>query len=365
MKKPDQTRLSSSSYRENIAPETLHSKSIGCMSGLVNLVSKYHNRRKFLTFGKKQEKINAVSSPAKPKPSSVSTTQASPSVVLQEQSAKEGEDAAVDLRKLSCDMQRSPTLPAEMRRSKSSNSRQHFRNPPALMARLMGLEGMPESAAEKRRKLLGALEKCNEDLNALRKIIESVQFSERLKSTDAGQPVDGETNRLKRCSEFNNGEQQQPSPVSVLDEFTPSPSSTTGQYCHSRRHANGSRLVQQQHQKQLRKKPGEEETTKIYFHDRINIISTTETVERKGSDNVVGSIISSIWSSKAMIESVEEVCRDIDWGKRREIGRIGLALQDHICRDLIEEMVGEMQQGCCCMLQYALPLEACKRRLCF
>ncbi|KAF5475656.1 hypothetical protein F2P56_007436 [Juglans regia] len=368
MKKPDQTRLSSSSYRENIAPETLHSKSIGCMSGIVNLVSKYHNRRKFLTFGKKQEKINAISSPAKPKPaSSVSTTQASPSVVLQEQSAKEGEDAAVDLRKLSSDMQRSPTLPAEMRRSKSSNSSQHFRNPPALMARLMGLEGMPESAAEKRRKLLGALEKCNEDLNALRKIIESVQFSERLKSTDAGQHVDGETNRLKRCSEFNNGEQQQPSPVSVLDEFTPSPSSTTGQYCHSGRHANGSRLVLQQHQKQLRKKPGDqEETTKIYFNDRmINITTETVVVERKVSDNVVGSIISSIWNSKAMIESVEEVCRDIDWGKRREIGRIGLALQDHICRDLIEEMVGEMQQGCCCMLQYALPLEACKRRLCF
>ncbi|KAG2689855.1 hypothetical protein I3760_09G159400 [Carya illinoinensis] len=240
MKKSDQTRLSSSSYRENIAPETLHSKSIGCMSGIVNLVSKYHNRRKFLTFGKKQEKINAVSSPAKPKPSSVSTTQASPSVVPQEQSAKEGENAAVDQRKLSCDMQRSPTLPAEMRHSNSSNSPQHFRTPPALMARLMGLEGMPESAAEKRRKLLGALEKCNEDLNALRKIIESVQFSERPKSTDEGQHVDGETNTLKRWSEFN-GEQQQPSPVSVLDDFTPSPSSTTtGQYCHSRRHANGS-----------------------------------------------------------------------------------------------------------------------------
>ncbi|KAK7854341.1 hypothetical protein CFP56_032593 [Quercus suber] len=70
----------------------------------------------------------------------------------------------------------------------------------------MGLEAMPttmtmvpESAAEKRRKLLMALEKCNEDLNALKKIIDT------------------------------------PSPVSVLDEFmTRSP--LMNAQCNSRRH---------------------------------------------------------------------------------------------------------------------------------
>jgi hypothetical protein len=160
--------------------------------------------------GKKQEK-NVVSTPTKLKPSS-----ASPSAV-QGQSRKEA-----DLRRFSCDMQRSPTLPADIRRSP-----QNFPNPPALVARLMGLEAMPESAADKRRKLLGALEKCNEDLNALKKIIEAVQSSERQKST----PIAAAS--TKRCWEFNG----EPSPVSVLDEFSDSPWSA--RYCHSRRHSNG------------------------------------------------------------------------------------------------------------------------------
>lgn len=162
--------------------------------------------------GKKQEK-NVVSTPTKLKPSS-----ASPSAV-QGQSRKE-----VDLRRFSCDMQRSPTLPADIRRSP-----QNFPTPPALVARLMGLETMPESAADKRRKLLGALEKCNEDLNALKKIIEAVQSSERQKSTPAADAA-----ATKRCWEFNG----EPSPVSVLDEFSGSPWSA--RYCHSRRHSNGS-----------------------------------------------------------------------------------------------------------------------------
>lgn len=68
-----------------------------------------------------------------------------------------------------------------------------------------------------------------------------------------------------------------------------------------------------------------------------------------------------VWGSKAMAESVEEVCRDIAWGERREVGRIGLVLQDYICRDLIEETVTEMGY----VPMYSLPFEACKRKLCF
>jgi hypothetical protein len=170
--------------------------------------------------GKKQEK-NVVSSSTKLKPSS-----ASPSVV-QGQNRKERDGTAIDLRRFSCDMQRSPTLPADIRRSP-----QNFPTPPALVARLMGLEAMPESAADKRRKLLGALEKCNEDLIELKKIIEAVQLSERQKSTATG--VEGEIRKAKRCWEFNG----QPSPVSVLDEFSGSPWSA--RYCHSTRNTNGS-----------------------------------------------------------------------------------------------------------------------------
>lgn len=110
-----------------------------------------------------------------------------------------------------------------------------------------------------------------------------------------------------------------------------------------------------QHQpKQLKKKPGEEEVINIYVYDRM----TTDSVETKGEKNDASS---PIWSSKALKDSIDEVCRDIAWGEKREIGRIGVTLQEYICKDLIEEIVTEM--GCCGM--YALPFEACKRRLCF
>lgn len=102
---------------------------------------------------------------------------------------------------------------------------------------------------------------------------------------------------------------------------------------------------------QQRKKPGEEDFININpsIIDKI----TTESVEASSSPL--------IWNSNAMRESVEEVCRDIAWGERREIGRIGLALQDHICKELIQEMVTEMGYSCV----YSLPFEACKRRLRF
>lgn len=106
---------------------------------------------------------------------------------------------------------RSPTLPAEIRRV---NSPDNFRTPPpALVARLMGMEDAPvESAvAEKRRKqLLGALEKCDEDLKALKKIIDTVRSAERLRSAGGGKWP------------------EQPSPVAVLLEEEEYYSTTTG-----------------------------------------------------------------------------------------------------------------------------------------
>lgn len=97
---------------------------------------------------------------------------------------------------------------------------ENFRTPPALVARLMGLEEGPaaaekseksESVAERRERLLSALQKCDEDLKALKKIIETVR------STDEKKVSSFEDS----CSEFKG--EQQPSPVSVLDELTRSP----------------------------------------------------------------------------------------------------------------------------------------------
>ncbi|KAL7218395.1 hypothetical protein ACSBR2_011626 [Camellia fascicularis] len=152
----------------------------------------------------------------------------------------------------SCEVPRSPTLPPEIRRSNSINSPENFRAstppPPALVARLMRLEEITAEAAiaEKRKKLFGALEKCDEDLKAIKKIIESLRSTEELERLRSPLPpvsVEGNVGggsgggggdimrNVKWCSEFNCGEEQ--SPISVFDDFTKSPFNTS---CFSKRH---------------------------------------------------------------------------------------------------------------------------------
>ncbi|CAJ1917964.1 unnamed protein product [Sphenostylis stenocarpa] len=333
--------VSPSSSRREAPPEKLHAKTIGCMSGILHFISNSNSRRsrRFLTFGKRQINKN-------PAPAAAGNSQP--------------ENAKAAARNLSSEVPRSPTLPPEIRRSNvKPPPTESRREAPALVVRLMGLEAAPappDSVAEKRQKLLGALQRCDEDLKALKKIIEAVRLADPPPQSPAPSPSPspvvasiGLEDKLRTVSEVKcsvvNGEQQQPSPVSVLDEFTRSPLSPS---CPSGRHTFA--RIQQQKQ-QVLKKPGEEEISSTYMYERI----TCESVNKKVNDeeHLV------MWSSKAMIKSVDEVCRDVAWGEKRELGRIGLALQDYICKDLIEEIVREL--GCF----YTLPLEACKRRLCF
>ncbi|KAA8517863.1 hypothetical protein F0562_015348 [Nyssa sinensis] len=356
MLKRQETVLSSSSRRETV-PENHHAKTIGCicMSGIFHFVSKYQrHRRKFLTFGRKHDKNSE-----------------------QQTKSLEGTrgDRVSDIRRFSCDVQRSPTLRAEIRRSNSVNSRGNCQGPPALMARLMRLEEVParssspESVAEKRLKLLRALEKCDEDLKALKKIIEAVQSREHLPSLRPAGAMDGADKerticggkddlgggghfkQVKICSEFNS--EQQPSPVSVLDELT---RSILSSYSKTQSNANifVGRRMQQQPKPQPRKKAVEEDIINVCFFNKI----TTQLFQPKQE-----SAVSPLWSSEAMKKSVEQVCKDIAWGEKREIWRIGLVLQDNICRDLIEETVKEL--GCPNLKIYSLPLQGCKRRLSF
>ncbi|TKY62795.1 hypothetical protein E2542_SST12654 [Spatholobus suberectus] len=340
--KRQSSAVSPSTSRRETPPEKIQATTIGCMSGILHFISNSNSRRsrRFLTFGKRQiDKNPASSAPAA------------------ENSPPEcAKAAAAGDRRLSCEVPRSPTLRAEIRRSSLKQAAESRRETPALVARLMGLEAapaQPETVEEKRQKLLGALQRCDEDLKALKKIIEAVRLAGP-PATAAAPPspavvCGGFEDKLRTVSEVKcsvvNGEQQQPSPVSVLDEFTRSPLSPS---CHSGRHSFA--RIQQQKQ-QLLKKPGEEEISNTYIYERM----TSESVSKKVSDE--DHLV--MWSSKAMIKSVEEVCEDVAWGEKRELGRIGLALQDYICRDLIEEIVREL--GCL----YTLPFEACKRRLCF
>lgn len=86
-----------------------------------------------------------------------------------------------------------------------------------------------EEAAEKRRKLIEALEKCDEDLKELKKIIDVVKSSSVTVTVDR-EDNDNNNNKI-------NGDLQ-PSPVSVLDDFTPL-SSTLSSSSYPGRYANG------------------------------------------------------------------------------------------------------------------------------
>ncbi|XP_061964503.1 uncharacterized protein LOC133688882 isoform X2 [Populus nigra] len=206
--------VSSSSRRERSpAPEKIRSKSIGCMSGIFQFVYKYHNRRRCITFGKRHEKDIVVTSPKPTTPSSQPSSSSSPS-----SSSTSLEQENKVLQRLPSDMApRSPTLPTGiLRRSPES-----FRAQPAPVARvLMGLGDIPPmttaelALAEKRRRLLGALEKCDEDLKALKKIIDVVKSSSVASTGDD----DDDEGRSERGNDLPL--LPQPSPVSVLDEFT-------------------------------------------------------------------------------------------------------------------------------------------------
>ncbi|KAG6769019.1 hypothetical protein POTOM_024634 [Populus tomentosa] len=281
---------------------------------------------------------------------------------------------------------RSPSLPTGIRRSRSLNSPESFRAQPAPVARLMGLSDIPPltaaelALAEKRRRLLGALEKCDEDLKALKKIIDAVKSSS-VSSTGDDDDDEGRSERGNDLPLL-----PQPSPVSVLDEFTRSVlSGFSKRYTINRGGgASTSRLEikkpagamsptshplppplstgdrERVPKQQTKKGGGGEDISSIDFLDKI---MTREDMIGHGKSHE--SVVSSpLWSSKAMIESVNEACRDAAWGERREIGRTGLALQDYIFRDLIEEIVKEM--GFDCIYQLGpLPFESCKKRLSF
>ncbi|XP_027920131.1 uncharacterized protein LOC114178427 [Vigna unguiculata] len=348
--KRQSSAVSPSSSRRETPPEKLQAKTIGCMSGILHFISSSNARRsrRFLTFGKRQ--INKNSAPA-----------------AAENSRPENAKAAASERKLSSEVPRSPTLPAEIRRSNvKAPPEENRREGPAIVARLMGLEAAPaptDSVVEKRQKLLGALQRCDEDLKALKKIIEAVRLADPPRKSPspavASVCLDDKLRTVSevKCSVVNGEQQQQqPSPVSVLDEFTRSPLSPS---CPSGRHSFA-RIQQQQQKQQLLKKPGEEEMSKAVWsvnkkNEDIYERMTCESVNKKVNEEEHWVM----WSSKGMIKSVDEVCRDVDWGEKRELGRIGLALQDYICKDLIEEIVRDL--GCF----YTLPFEACKRRLCF
>ncbi|XP_031095587.1 uncharacterized protein LOC115999781 [Ipomoea triloba] len=324
-----QDSLLSSSRRQTPPPENRRrGKSVGCMSGIFQLISKYQSRTKRLTSGGKRGKLSEDSSPANKK------------VTVDDQNNNE------------VTVEKSPGLPPELRRRASAENAKT--RPSALVVRLMGLEEKcsPVVAAEgetltevKRKMLLKALDKCNQDLEALKKIIKAVESSSSSSASGASTPPPPPP-AVETCKKKSTAEHQLLSPISVLDEqmISRSPPLT-------KIHDNAIHIVQRS------KKAGTD-------YDSTNCILKKFTTSsfRTKREAVAASPV--MWCSKAMVQSVEEVCRDIACGEHREGGKIGLVLQDYICADLIQELVKDLGSSSSSPCAVSLPFEACRRRLC-
>ncbi|XP_073275556.1 uncharacterized protein [Primulina huaijiensis] len=184
MLKRQESSLSSSRRLAATTPplqENRHAKPIGCMSGIFQLFSKYQNSSKRLTFGRKREKCRPTS-PAKDRDKSIKDPLSS---------AKEDKTGSQNLGlSLEINLPRSPSIPPEIRLPNVAvKSPENPRTPSSVVERLMGLGDMNTSVkrsaleetdtiSEKRRQLIRALEKCNEDLDGLRRIIRAVQAND-------------------------------------------------------------------------------------------------------------------------------------------------------------------------------------------
>ncbi|KAG8063588.1 hypothetical protein GUJ93_ZPchr0003g17099 [Zizania palustris] len=243
-------------------------RSVGCMAGLLRLLSPYHrsHHRKRLT-AKNSMPVVCTPPPSPPPlkkrlPAAVAAPSPSPSPLPSSAQTQQQQPAPTAiLRRRSCDAPRSPTIAPEHRRASCDSPRP---TSPAIVARLMGLEESappspalqatrrlptrpppppppPDTAAEKRRKLLGALEKCDEDLKTLRRIIAAVRAAEMRASTASEVPVperaagkgddkskDGRavnpspspSPSPSPTAQKPRSEEQYPSPDSVLDAIT-------------------------------------------------------------------------------------------------------------------------------------------------
>ncbi|KAG6470606.1 uncharacterized protein LOC122032315 [Zingiber officinale] len=341
-----ETARTSSSRRE-VGPGNL-SKSIGCMSGVFHFLSNHHNRsRKRITSVKRKE------SPA-----------AHPLTLRRLTTSPPPEAAVEDSKKMrrSSETPRIPVIPQEIRRKKPPAASPYSpHTPPALVARLMGLDDSPPQgvAAGKRRELLRALEKCDEDLQALSRIIEAIRSEEIRADTvvsTAGKTAERlleiETNCGAAKNECNG---EQPSPVSVLDALS-SPRNRS----RSKRSPDDSQGS-----------PADE-CSRILKPSRIAVLCTDDDIntnQKKAHEATRRRIIMEPmpsgdqarvedlgglrpwWlarrrrrrsASRAMVESVEEVWGEGVGKERWELGRVEAWVEAQLLGELVEELVVEL-----------------------
>ncbi|CAH8360471.1 unnamed protein product [Eruca vesicaria subsp. sativa] len=229
-------------------------------------------------------------------------------------------------------------------------------------------EGVDEEAA--RVSLVGALEKCDRDLEELRKTI----------------------NVLKTTYILNN-KKLEVSPATARDDYLKFSDTVTGDAVVGTQTNKNTKTTLHQTDTDTTMlstmmKDHEYKDNTTYKVNHINLISRPNHYAMH--DVISNRATTESRDTAPIMESVNQVCEDVASGQRREVAKIGLALHDHICRDLISETVHELslfshydEDDMCHKLTVdcygrgggrghvrrgstnSLPLDACRRRLVF
>lgn len=257
-----------------------------------------------------------------------------------------------EMRRVSLNVPRSPTLPPEMRHS-SFSTVDSPRKSSTLVARLMGLDDIPvispASAAEKRRKLLGALEKCDEDLKTLKQIIDAVRLAETGKFLVQ---ASGPSDPVKEIDEALSFKKNEASSLdsTTIDDIKRSPGSKRAAAV-VKNSKNAALILQRER------------------------ISAALIVGSKSQNSVDSGRRKKTRCSKVVEASVNELWKDGAAAEMKwELGKVGAEIAHRIFRDLVDELVKEVEL--CFSVKGSgglggsrqssgLPFDACRRRLVF
>ncbi|CAN6934988.1 unnamed protein product [Brassica oleracea var. botrytis] len=192
-------------------------------------------------------------------------------------------------------------------------------------------EGVEEDAA--RVSLVGALEKCDRDLEELRKTINVIKTTYLLqKKLEVSPPKarTGDANLnlvfficLMVAGDVVVGVQTNNNTKTIIHETD----TDTTMFS----------TMMNDHEYKANKTYKVNNINLVTRPDHNDVISKRTIDTRCTSPLVVRKV-----RSRSLMDSVNQVCDDLVSGQRREVGKIGLALHDHICGDLITEIVGEL-----------------------
>ncbi|KAJ0245844.1 Uncharacterized protein HA466_0182500 [Hirschfeldia incana] len=236
-------------------------------------------------------------------------------------------------------------------------------------------EGVEGDAA--RVSLVGALEKCDRDLEELRRTINVIKTSYLLhKKLEVSPPTARESFKFCSTGDVVMGTQTDKNMKATIQETDTDTTMLSKVMKNDQEYKDN--ITYKVNHINLITRPDH-----YAMHDVISRRTTMETRD-------TASIMVQKVRPRSLMESVNQVCDDVESGQRREVAKIGLALHDHICRDLISETVHELSSS---FSEYndddechksadrygggngrrhirrgstnSLPLDACRRRLMF